>query len=93
VQGNLELAERFLEEEAAQVGGAETILRAGNAPAIILELIDELSPSLVVMGTHGRGGIARLALGSVAEQVVRQAPVPVMTVSALANAARRSHAA
>jgi nucleotide-binding universal stress UspA family protein len=35
---------------------------------------------LVVMGTHGRGGFAKLLLGSVAERVVAMAPCPVMTV-------------
>jgi nucleotide-binding universal stress UspA family protein len=38
--------------------------------------------SLVVMGTHGRTGLARLFLGSVAERVVGTAPCPVMTVRA-----------
>lgn len=35
---------------------------------------------LIVMGTHGRGAVQQLLLGSVAEQVVRQAPCPVLTV-------------
>jgi nucleotide-binding universal stress UspA family protein len=35
---------------------------------------------LIVMGTHGRSGLAHLALGSVAERVVRHAPCPVLTV-------------
>ena len=35
---------------------------------------------LIVMGTHGRTGVARLLLGSVAEQVVRLAPCPVLTI-------------
>ncbi|WP_181686829.1 universal stress protein [Halorhabdus salina] len=35
---------------------------------------------IIVMGTHGRGGLDRLLLGSVAERVIRTAPVPVMTI-------------
>ncbi len=35
---------------------------------------------LIVMGTHGRSGIAHLALGSIAERIVRLAPCPVLTV-------------
>jgi universal stress protein A len=38
------------------------------------------SYDLVVMGTHGRKGLAHLLIGSVAERVVRQCPVPVLTV-------------
>ena len=36
---------------------------------------------LIVMGTHGRRGLARVLLGSVTENIVRQSPVPVLTVS------------
>ncbi len=46
-------------------------------------IVDHATPDrcdLVVMGTHGRGGIDRLLLGSVTERVVRQAAVPVLTV-------------
>jgi len=35
---------------------------------------------LIIMGTHGRGGMSHLLMGSVAEQVVRTAPCPVLTV-------------
>jgi nucleotide-binding universal stress UspA family protein len=40
----------------------------------------ETKADLIVMGTHGRRGIARVLLGSVAEKVVRTAPCPVLTV-------------
>jgi nucleotide-binding universal stress UspA family protein len=44
-------------------------------------VIDEAAAhDLIVMGTHGRGGIARLMMGSVAEWVVRNSPVPVLTI-------------
>jgi nucleotide-binding universal stress UspA family protein len=40
----------------------------------------ETSPSFIVIGSHGRSGLSRLVMGSVAEGVVRAAPVPVMVV-------------
>jgi nucleotide-binding universal stress UspA family protein len=46
----------------------------------VLTYAVEHDTNLIVMGTHGRGGLRRLVLGSVAEEVVRRAPVPVMTV-------------
>jgi len=54
---------------------------SGDRPAdVILRYAEEQGVDLVVMGTHGRGGVERMILGSVAERVVRQAPCPVMTV-------------
>ena len=46
----------------------------------ILEAARRLGADLIVMGTHGRGGLRRVALGSVAEYVVRHADCPVVTV-------------
>jgi nucleotide-binding universal stress UspA family protein len=60
----------------------DAILRAGFEASAILEIIDIHAIDLVVMGTHGRRGLPRLLVGSVAERVVRLSPVPVMTVSA-----------
>jgi nucleotide-binding universal stress UspA family protein len=47
----------------------------------ILDLVNETGADLIVMGTHGRSGIRRLILGSVTEEIVRMAPVPVLTVN------------
>jgi len=51
-----------------------------SAAGGILSYTAEHDTNLIVMGTHGRGGLQRLMLGSVAEEVVRRAPVPVMTI-------------
>jgi nucleotide-binding universal stress UspA family protein len=55
-------------------------LQSSSAWRTILEYISDSEIDLVVMGTHGRHGIDRLLLGSVAEQVVRRASCPVLTV-------------
>jgi nucleotide-binding universal stress UspA family protein len=52
----------------------------GPAADLIVAKADELHADLIVMGTHGRRGLRRLALGSDAEQVLRMANVPVLMV-------------
>jgi nucleotide-binding universal stress UspA family protein len=47
---------------------------------------NEARVDLIVIGTHGRSGMSRLLLGSVAERVVRTAPCPVLTVHQEASA-------
>jgi nucleotide-binding universal stress UspA family protein len=55
-------------------------LAAGDAATEILRLAKETQADVIVMGTHGRTGLARVLMGSVAERVVRKAPCPVVTV-------------
>lgn len=60
-----------------------SVQRVSNEGSPATEVVDYATAAdcdLVVMGTHGRGGIDRLLLGSVAERVVRNSPVPVLTV-------------
>lgn len=52
----------------------------GAPTKAILAAVERVGADLVVIGTHGRAGLAHYLLGSVAEQVVRAAPVPVLTV-------------
>jgi len=62
---------------------AETVMVESmnvSAAASILTQAREWPADLIVMGTHGRRGLARLAMGSDAERVVREAPVPVLLV-------------
>ena len=52
----------------------------GSPAREIVDYATETGVDLIVMGTHGRSGVDRLLLGSVAERVVRRSPVPVLTV-------------
>ena len=57
------------------------VLRPARVPAAtIVQYAKDERIDLIVMGTHGRGGVAHLLMGSVAERVVRTAPCPVLTV-------------
>jgi nucleotide-binding universal stress UspA family protein len=58
----------------------ERRLEEGFAATEIVRLAKELQADLIVLGTHGRSGLGRLLLGSVAEQVLRHAECPVLTV-------------
>ena len=59
---------------------AEIALVAGNPFIEIIRYAKANNIDLIVMGTHGRGPIAHMLLGSVAEKVVRKSPCPVLTV-------------
>jgi nucleotide-binding universal stress UspA family protein len=61
-----------------------TVLLRGLDPARgVLEFAREIHADLLIVGTHGRGGLAHFFLGSVAQQLVRSAPCPVLTVRAV----------
>ncbi len=72
-----------------QCGGraVERRVDVGQPVDQILALTRDEHVDLIVMGTHGRTGLARIVMGSVAEQVVRQAPCPVLMVKALPSTA------
>ena len=55
-------------------------LMEGEVGQSILDCAREKNVDVVVVGTHGRGGLGKMLMGSVAERVFRQSPVPVMTV-------------
>ena len=86
------LAERV---DAATSSGltARWVLKTGVAPEAIVEAATETGADLIVIGTHGRTGLSRLVIGSVAERVVRLAPCPVLTMKPLAVAREAARAA
>jgi len=80
--GDQVLAEAGELAAAAQVR-AERVLREvveGRAADVIVREAQDAACDLIVMGTHGRRGLSRLAMGSDADLVVRQSPVPVLMV-------------
>jgi nucleotide-binding universal stress UspA family protein len=55
-------------------------LKAGRPAHEILETVRRTTPDVIVMATHGRSGFKRWALGSVTDEVLRNAPCPVLTI-------------
>jgi len=77
-------AEAELESAAATAAEAgadvETVVEVGDPADVVLATCEDGDYDHVVMGSHGREGLSRLILGSVAESVIRRAPVPVTVV-------------
>lgn len=55
-------------------------VKEGDASTLILEQAASMKADLIIMGTHGRRGVRRFFLGSVAETIVRRATCPVLTL-------------
>ena len=66
------------------------VVRVGAEYSEITAFAEQEKIDLIVMGTHGRTGVAHAFLGSVAERVVRQAPCPVLTVKLRAGKGRKA---
>ena len=63
-------------------GNAREFVEIGGAASEIVKAAKDWPADLIVIGSHGRGGLKRALLGSVAENVMRQAPCPVLVVRA-----------
>ncbi len=90
------LAQEKMQRVAEQLKGFphHTYLRHGKPHEVLSEIIEEQEIDLLVAGTHGRTGLGKLVMGSVAEQILRQVTCPVLTVGPkVASAAKvtRSH--
>ncbi len=77
---------KALEDRLAQVQSSDSKIpithriELGDPAAEILRVAEEIKCDLIVLGSHGRGAIARLLMGNVAEHVVRRATCPVLVV-------------
>jgi nucleotide-binding universal stress UspA family protein len=87
---------RIWEERLSKIQPADAKIRVthrleeGDPATAILEVAAESQCDLIVLGTHGRTGIGRLLMGSVAEKVVRSASCPVVTLKMPPATARES---
>jgi nucleotide-binding universal stress UspA family protein len=90
-QPELEAAERYLHEQAAAPRaagwGLSTYAEIGHPASLLASLARERGVDLVVMATHGRGGLARLALGSVATELLHRSVAPLLLVRPAASRA------
>jgi nucleotide-binding universal stress UspA family protein len=67
-------------ELRAPIPDAQTVVREASPSSAIVDAALELICQMIVMGTHGRSGLKHMLLGSVAEHVVRNSKVPMLTV-------------
>ena len=82
VEDMIHKAKIYVEEvkKQAEASGvkAEAFVKEGEAYQAIVDLAKERDVNIIVMGSHGRTGLKRLLMGSVAEKVIGYAPCPVL---------------
>ena len=79
-QADERLRRSLSHEQRAQIGVLFSTRTGVPATEILARLDEEPKIDLVVMATHGRGGVARFVMGSVTERIIRSAPCPVLTL-------------
>ena len=77
---NQQALDQLADRKRSKAAIGTVAIRTGDARDVINQTAREVGADLIVMGTHGRRGVTRALLGSVAETVVRSAPCPVLTV-------------
>jgi len=75
-----QLADLLVDNDRPPLPARSVVLTSSAPAAAIVDYAKGERIDLIVAGTHGRGGVAHLLMGSVAERVVRTAPCPVLTV-------------
>jgi nucleotide-binding universal stress UspA family protein len=80
VRDNQAALDKLVATKQGKAKLGEPQLRTGDARDVILQVAEELGANLIIMGTHGRRGLSRALLGSVAEMVVRTSRIPVLTL-------------
>ena len=75
-------AREYLEQAAARVGadGVEPVVAEGRPQDVIPQQASETGAGLIIMSSHGRGGLGRLVYGSVTDSVLKESSVPVLLI-------------
>jgi nucleotide-binding universal stress UspA family protein len=79
VNAHIEALEKLAATRQGASFGKATV-EVGDPRDTIVAAVKKTDADLIVMGTHGRRGLSRVVMGSVAEDVIRHAPCPVLTV-------------
>ncbi|QER41254.1 universal stress protein [Thermodesulfobacterium sp. TA1] len=73
--------EEFIKKHFADYPEAQSIIVKGDVVEKIIETGQKLQADLIIMGTHGRKGLDKILFGSVANGVVKNSPIPVLTIN------------
>jgi nucleotide-binding universal stress UspA family protein len=81
LEGAEKAMDRVCEEQLESCPNFQRRIVSGDPAQEILKMIVSEAIDLVIMGTHGRKGLEHIIFGSVAENVVKKSPVPVLTIN------------
>lgn len=81
-EGHRATLAKYADPRRALCAFGELVVKDGDPRDVILEVAESLKVDLIIMGTHGRRGLARMFLGSVAEDVSRRSQCPILLVRA-----------
>ncbi|MFH1673981.1 MAG: universal stress protein [Pseudomonadota bacterium] len=84
--GGEKMMDEFCDNFCADYQNYEAKVIIGDAPEEILTFTEKNGIDLIIIGTHGRKGLERILLGSVADYVIKNASVPVVTISPFSEA-------
>ena len=81
IEGAKKAMDRICEKEMQGCPNFQKMVVSGDEVDEILKVVESEGIDLLIMGTHGRKGLEHVIFGSVAENVVKKSPVPVLTIN------------
>lgn len=76
-----EMCDKICDEHFQGCSNIRKVIVTGHPVVEILKVVESEDINLIIMGTHGRSGMEHVIFGSVAENVVKKSPVPVLTIN------------